>query len=357
MLQYPERSTSTPAVSETCQRGGTGALSDVQPGITVVVCTRDRPLQLANCLDGLARQTYPRFDVLVVDNASARPVREVCRRRGVGYVHEPVPGLTRARNLGARAARGALVAYIDDDAIPEPGWLDALAQAFADPAVAAVSGRIRYMKTRGDTRMMSDEDAPEGIALRPRGSFDQGTRDWFALACFGGIGDGGSMAFRRALIAHSIGFDERLGRGRLLEGGDEHVAFMSLIAHGYRITHAPDAAVRHPFPATPAWQRAMRLRDLRTSIAYLMFLWFEFPEHRTDIARFLYRAVRRRATRMAARQAASARLPRLQALGAMLGGPLIYWKARREWAATSGHFQEQADQPLSRLLQSAGTPR
>ena len=56
------------------------------------------------------------------------------------------------------------------------------------------------------------------------------------------------MAFRRSVLTSSVRFDERLGRGRLLDSGDEHVAFMSLISDGYRVTHAPDAVVRHPMP-------------------------------------------------------------------------------------------------------------
>ena len=301
-----------------------------QPAVTVVVCTRDRPLQLENCLQSLALQSYPRFDVLVVDNASTPPVRELCLRRGVGYVHEPVAGNNRARNVGVRAARGELVAYIDDDAIAEAGWLDALAREFADPSVAAVCGKYRYMKTYDDPAAMSGDEATDGIVVRPRGIFDRTTPDWFAVACFGGIGEGSNMAFRRELVAQPFGFDERLGRGRLLYGGDESVMFLSLIARGHRIVRAPEAVIRHPYPAAPAMQRALRLRDLRTSVAYVLFLWFEFPAYRADIFRHLGRAVRKRVTRSVATQPAPVRVSRWQALRAVFGGVALYWKARRE---------------------------
>lgn len=301
--------------------------------VTVIVCTRDRPVHLSACLDALALQNYPNCEVLVIDNASAEPVDDICRARGVRCVHEPVPGLTRARNLGARAARGELIVYIDDDAIPEPGWLEALAREFSDSSVAAVAGRTRYMNALDDTLFMSGEPAPGDNKTRPRRSFDRETPNWFALACFGGIGDGNTMGFRRRAVVDLGGFDERLGRGRLLEGGDEHVAFMSLIAAGYRVNYAPDAAVRHPMPATPLLRRARLIRDLRASIAYMLFLWAEFPAHRGDIIFFLCRAVMKRLSRFGQPSSDPIRLPRMQALIAMLSGIRVYWKARQERAA------------------------
>lgn len=301
------------------------------PVFTVVVCTRDRPVQLEACLAALVQQRHPDFDILVVDNGSADPVSDICRRRGVACISEPVAGLTRARNLGARAARGEFVAFIDDDAVAEPDWLDALAREFADPEVAAVAGRTRYMKAHGGRLLMSDEDAPEEIGPRPRRSFDRRTRDWFTLACLGQIGDGNTMAFRRSLLTSAVRFDERLGRGRLLASGDEHVAFMSLISDGYRVTHAPDAVVRHPMPAEPALRSTKRVRDLRSSVAYILFLWQQFPGHRIDLARFLGRALLKRVPGFGAAAPAAADLSRFQVLAALCGGVRLYWKARQEW--------------------------
>ena len=126
--------------------------SQIALSVTVVVCTRDRPERLEECLAALRGQTYPGFDVLVVDNASRSPVVEICARFGAACVRAPIPGLTRARNIGARAARGEIIVFIDDDAIVEPGWLGALVAGFDDPSVAAVSGRVQYMKAIGDSR-------------------------------------------------------------------------------------------------------------------------------------------------------------------------------------------------------------
>lgn len=302
------------------------------PSVTVVVCTRDRPRELERCLSALADQRYADFDVLVVDNGGGDGVTESCRARGVSSIREPQPGLTRARNLGARAARGDIVAYIDDDALAEPEWLAALVREFEDPRVAAVAGRTRYMKARGDSLEMTGEVAPHEGRKRDRLIVDRTTRGWFTLACFGGIGDGNTMAFRRSVLTSAVRFDERIGRGRLIDGGDEHVAFMSLIADGYRVAHAPDAVVRHPAPGTAPAERAKRRRDLRSSIAYLIFVTAQFPAYRRDIARLLRQAV---AKRTGGRRGGVPR-PRLslvESLTAVAGGCRLYWRARKEWSS------------------------
>jgi glycosyltransferase involved in cell wall biosynthesis len=305
------------------------------PHVTVIICTRDRAAQLAACLDAVVCQRYPRFDILVVDNGSADPVDDICRQRGAACIIESVAGLTKARNAGARAAQGEIVAYIDDDAIAEPGWLAALAREFDDPAVAAVAGRTKYMKAQGESLRMSAEDAPGEVEARPRRAFDRDTRDWFTLACFGRIGDGNTMAFRREVLINAVRFDERLGRGRLVDSGDEHVAFMSLISDGHRVMHAPAAVVRHPAPAEPALRRAKRFRDLRGSIVYALFLWYEFPGHRRDLARFAGRAVLRRIPGRGQAAPATAGLSLVQVIAAVAGGIRRYRKARQEWPPRS----------------------
>lgn len=312
------------------------------PSITVVVCTRDRILLLENCLNALRRQTYPYFEVLVVDNGTTQPAQPLCIRLGVEWIAAPIPGLTRARNVGVRAARGELVAFIDDDSIVEAGWLDALVAVFSATDAAATSGKVRYMRAIEDTRGMSGHEAA-GQFVRAPAIFDRSTPGWFVLACFGGMGDGGNMAFRRSVLLDGPQFDERIGRGRLLDSGDEHVLFAKLIARGLRIVHAPGAVVRHPSPAAPGLQAARRYSDLRSSISHLLFVWGEFPAYRGQLVRFLLRAVGRRIaprTTLGADRATGS-LPRWQALRAMLEGARVYWKARAQWDAGAGGGPEE----------------
>lgn len=324
-----------------------------QPRVTVVVCTRDRNSLLEACLDSLRRQTYSCFEILVVDNGTAYPARRLCARLGVRWVPAPVPGLTRARNIGARAANGELIAFIDDDSQVEQGWLDALVAVFADSGASAVCGRVRYMRANEDALGMSDEEAAGG-RVRARACVDRHTPGWFALACFGGIGNGGNMAFRRELLSEGLQFEERIGRGRLIDSGDEHVLFATLIERGLRIAQAPEAVVRHPSPRTPRQQAERRYLDLRSSISHLLFVWGEFSAHRVDILRFLLSAVLRRVAPGArhdpARRAVA--LSRRRALMAVLGGARLYWLARAQWSdgRVAGSLEQR--RPAPALMES-----
>lgn len=263
------------------------------PVCSVVVCTRDRPTELDQCLEALAHLTYPHFDVLVVDNApSDSRARQLAARRGVRYVIEPVAGLSRARNRGARTCDAEIVAYIDDDAAPEPGWLSALACEFADPLVTAVTGRVLPLGIEREEDRLFAVIGGACFGGEERRAVDRQTPFWFELANFGGIGLGMNMAFRRAAFGMWQGFDERLGRGAILYGCEEHHAFFSLLDRGYRIVYTPAAVVRHPSPPTLQRVREHHLNALAASVAYTTRLFFEEPRYRRATLRYVVEALR-----------------------------------------------------------------
>jgi len=124
---------------------------DDAPGVgdvTVVIPVRNRHAELDRCLSGLddpaaLADSSPR--VIVVDDASADPaaIAAIAARHGASVLHRPVNGGPgAARNTGLSAAGTELVAFLDSDCVPRPGWLDGLLAHFADPAVGAVAPRI-----------------------------------------------------------------------------------------------------------------------------------------------------------------------------------------------------------------------
>jgi len=128
---------------------------------SVIVCTRNRPNSLERCLRALRNQTYVPFEVLVVDSAPLDDqTREVAARLGARYLLEPLGGLSRARNIGARFCSTDVVTFLDDDCGPEPQWLSALMREFDDPSVMVVTGSIRNVPlgAGGDFRPASDAD-------------------------------------------------------------------------------------------------------------------------------------------------------------------------------------------------------
>src|SRR5205085_898532 len=125
----------------------TARMSKELPRFSVVVPTYERHAQLAACIGALARLDYPRerFEVLIVDDGSARRPREVVEpfrdALDVKLLAQENKGPAAARNLGARHARGEFLAFTDDDCEPEREWLRAFALRFAQEPERVVGGR------------------------------------------------------------------------------------------------------------------------------------------------------------------------------------------------------------------------
>ena len=221
------------------------------PFVSVVICTRDRPESLATCLRCVGEQDYPRFEVLVVDNAPA--TEEVRALVGAGlhrvplrYVREPRPGLSWARNAGAAAASGEIIAYLDDDDEPDRHWLAGLAAGFSRGRdIGCVSGLVLparldtpaqewfeeiggHSKGRGFSRAVFAASGPQSPL--------------FPLPPFG---VGANMAFRRDTLAAIGAFDVALGAGTPARAGEDTLALTMVLLAGYRIAYEPAALMRH----------------------------------------------------------------------------------------------------------------
>ena len=299
-----------------------------EPTCTVVICTRDRPAELERCLRAVRQIEYPSFEVLVVDNAPSKaPAREAAERWAARYVVEPVKGLSRARNRGALESRGDILAYIDDDAVPEPQWLSSLALAFEDPHVMAATGRVIPFEPSQTNGGVSRPDARQGRARRV---VDLSDPYWFEIANFGGIGIGANMAFRRSAFAIWPGFDVRLGRGAQIDGGEENYAFFLLVQLGLRILYIPDAVVRHSVSGTSAEITSKHLQSLATISAYVLFLLVEHPRYRARLLRYIAGGMRStsRPWRDEESTGAGRIAPRSREMLAWLSGPWLLVKSR-----------------------------
>jgi len=118
--------------------------------LTVCICTHNRPRYVRDCLDGLRGQTVARdhFTILLVDSASSPAVAADLDRLATEHdarlIRLDHPGVSLARNAGAWAARTSFIAYIDDDAIPTPNWIESILASIAQPGPppALIGGRI-----------------------------------------------------------------------------------------------------------------------------------------------------------------------------------------------------------------------
>ena len=110
------------------------------PRISVVVCSYNGSRTIRNCLAGLQKLEYPNFEVIVVNDGSTDATAAIAREYGFRLISTEQRGLSNARNTGMEAATGEIVAYIDDDAYPDPHWLTYLAATFLSTPHAGVGG-------------------------------------------------------------------------------------------------------------------------------------------------------------------------------------------------------------------------
>ena len=215
--------------------------------VSVVVCTRDRATSLARCLRALQALAPPPDEIVVVDNASATGATQAAAEAvpGVRYVHEPRPGLDIARNTGARAASGDLVAYVDDDVEVHPGWLAGLRRGFHSPEIVAVTGLVlpAELETLAQVAFETEWTFNKGFAPKTFGpaffkaTVGRGVPVWE-------IGAGANMAFRREVFGLVGGFDERLDVGAAGCSGDSEMWYR-ILAEGGRCRYEPSAVVFH----------------------------------------------------------------------------------------------------------------
>lgn len=217
--------------------------------VTVAICTRNRPADLARCLDALCQLHYSALELLVIDNAPSSDATEklVQQYPQVRYVQEPRPGLDWARNRAILEARSEIIAYTDDDVIVDTNWVQALAQVFAEnPEVMAVTGLVVPAELETDAQVLFEMNGGFGKGFQRRWwHFPQGKGMHWTNLGTGNLGTGANMAFRRSVF-HSVGyFDPALDVGTVTHGAGDLEMFFRVLKSGHAFVYEPAAIVRH----------------------------------------------------------------------------------------------------------------
>jgi O-antigen biosynthesis protein len=197
------------------------------PMVTVVVCTRNGAGTLRECLGGLARLEYPNYEVIVVNDGSTDASAQIVEDFGFHLVSTDRLGLGRARNTGIRAAAGEIIAYIDDDAWPDPHWLTYLVRTFQSTDHAAVGGP--------NIAPPLDGLVPSCVANAPGAPTHVLLSDYEAEHI-----PGCNMAFRKACLEEIDGFDPQFHTA-----GDDVDVCWRLRERGLTIGFHPGAVVWH----------------------------------------------------------------------------------------------------------------
>lgn len=233
------------------------------PCVSVLICTYNRADSLRDTLQALQDETASRvsYEIVVVDNNSADHTRRVVEEaagthlRPVHYLFEGRQGKSHALNLGVQESRGELIAFTDDDVIPQAGWVEALWQAAEQFQADAVGGRILPLWAEeppawlpGQLRLM------ESLALLDGGPEPVMNGIHTAYRIYGA-----NMALRKIIFNDIGGFRTDLGPlGRSPTRGEETELLIRAHRAGKRLLYAPQAVVHHKVPA-----ERMRLGYLR----------------------------------------------------------------------------------------------
>ena len=205
------------------------------PRISVVMPTYRRPALLARCLAALVAQTLPgaAFEIVVVDDGCTDDTRDRCaeidaRSRAAGgpairYLRpQGTRGPAGARNRGWRDARGALIAFTDDDTIPDPDWLRQGEAAMAALGRVAAWGRVHVPLPARMTDNARNTAGLENAVFVTANAF-----------------------VRRDALARVGGFDERYRRA-WREDTDLYFALLTAFSADGAVVEAPSALVLHP---------------------------------------------------------------------------------------------------------------
>lgn len=238
----------------------------LQPPISVMVCTRDRPEHLRKMLASLDSLDYPEFEVVVVDNNPASgltpPVVAASAGPMIRLVDAAAPGLSVARNVGLREARYDIVAFTDDDVVLDHRWLSNIAVGFArDSQVACVCGMVPTSELLTPAQEYFDRRVSWAHRWSPavyslRGDLDNEAAGRAADPLFplrvSTFGTGANFAVRRDVVVSLGGFDECLGAGAPAGSGEDVDVFLRILLAGHLLVREPSAVVWHSHRETVA---------------------------------------------------------------------------------------------------------
>lgn len=197
------------------------------PRVSVVVCTFNGAKTARDCFSGLAALEYPNYEVIVIDDGSEDDTAAIASEYGLNVIRTENQGLSNARNIGLSAATGDIVAYIDDDARPDPHWLMYLAWSFMSTENVGVGGP--------NLTPVEDGRVAACVANAPGGPIHVLISDREAEHI-----PGCNMAFRADALRAVGGFDRRFR-----VAGDDVDLCWRLQERGWKLGFSPAAVVWH----------------------------------------------------------------------------------------------------------------
>jgi len=238
--------------------------SEASPKISVVVCTHRNPLLLEKTLESLANQSLDAtlYEVIVIDNDSRDETKSVVGYYpAFRYILETELGLSHARNAGLRAAKGDIIAFIDDDAEADSKWIESLLNVYqTEPDVWAAGGKALPIWDAEKPSWLT-EDYYRSLSLIDWGGSSRPLH-WPERII------GVNCSFRKEVFQHIGCFDTSLGRiGSALLGNEDTEIQQRIHQTGRHVYYTAEAIVYHHVPAARMTREYFDNRSKGTDIS------------------------------------------------------------------------------------------
>jgi glycosyltransferase involved in cell wall biosynthesis len=208
--------------------------------LSVVVCTFNRSESLKKTLRGLSEASVPEgcaWEIVIVDNRSTDETRAVIEafraasKLSVAYAYEPKPGLSHARNRGLAVAKGAIIAFTDDDVLVDRSWLlEILRESRSGEGADMIFGQTRRYS----------EDMPR-LSVK-----EDGARQWYAFPCSPwSVGHGNNMILMRSVVLAVGTFDPWFGAGTRIGAAEDTDYVYRVLRSSRKILYSPAIIVYH----------------------------------------------------------------------------------------------------------------
>lgn len=219
--------------------------------ISIIIPAKDAAGTIEECLRGVLsqRNLSVSYEVILVDDGSTDHTTEIAARFDVKVIRQENLGRSSARNAGALAAQGDILAFTDADCVPSPEWLHHLTKLFDDPAVVGAKGAYRTRQRGLVPRFVQQEYGFKYLRMVAQDSID--------------FIDTYSAAYRRDVFMENKGFETAL-----LSVEDQEFSFR-LARKGYRLVFVPDAVVHHQHVPT-AWRYLRRKFEIGYWKAFML---------------------------------------------------------------------------------------
>lgn len=211
---------------------------------SIVVCTHNRSSLLADCIESLLNQTVDknRFEMIIVDNNSTDNTEETAKElvknhNNIKYFKESIIGYSAPRNCGWKNASGDIIAYIDDDEIAAPDWLESIEKTFRIEEKPDIVGGIYLIKYDVTPPEWFSDSMGGTNKKRQTGLLNQRPDCYLA---------GGNIAFKKEVLEKLNGFsnDFNLKNGLLMMGEDTDICQRAIKA-GFQLFYDPDIKIYH----------------------------------------------------------------------------------------------------------------